>query len=1143
MSHTQLTLLSLSNHYNKVLPLHLLSEKIYKRKRVINVAIWNLENKDKKFTNALIEKYILFIINALKSFSIDVLLLWNANITDLSHWAGYNHKKFGSLSILWNQDIIIRPKNLMENNDNIISIDELRCIILSNSDGKLDITEFMKRKRPKYLLIGQFDKELIRKLCNEIPNKDNRADIGSDIYIIGRKLERAKYIPAPLQLGELVIIKLERIIETTNGVKLVKIKRENTIKDVMKILDGEEPESIPTVKKSFSWRHFRGEFGVMTHIMGKLIINQIAPIYRRWGGIWTGYHRESYLGKSIPDTVKFSYKVLLNHNDKKKYEYVKIPHGIDYGTFPKDLLNEAFYFKKGVFDADKRIKKLMDQVNCNSLSAAGNFDLYEIRDIVKGIKLWFETRVNSAVRGGTASQLAIRTLLKRIIGLLNKGIKDQVMVTFFLLKDARLENANHTRMIAIAPTLFKVFEVIVYREVVSMANDLMDQDTTWEYQFGARFHSSTVKALVELRDKVDIRKAKAILALDISKGYESVEYGKLKLAVQYFTGLKNLRLRFLLLAWVTFVANLDIMISGEIIKKTKGIPMGLMLSPLLFVIYVHYLLRNVDKSDIIMYIDDIVILLYEKGAYPYTVIFGGSMIPKLAPIKEVDKIIDSLAKGSLLMNYSKAQLVSSSESISNNIIAKYKQIHVGDAIKYLGREIILKGELLLPVDIQVDKGIFNLIRQVPLWAPLLIRISVFNGGLEGKSRFQGLMWEVSLLAKTNLFNRAWIFFKPAFEVLNTVQLIFIIGNYFRLSFNAFTMNYWWNQSPKIISEDEKGLRLKLVKHALLIGDKYLDDILNAEFDNYFFYDLITDSWEYDYWNLWMVFTSKVWKIYKKMILYFWWKSNCKIKTEKEEKDVDIQVEDVCFSWRKLKCWLIGIEVSYGNIIEFSLVKRFAFLLDLIFCNIDDDGFLQAIYNLFIQLRNKIWEMLEEDITPGEFILNENLDYVDFNYMDLVSEFITEITIIDINYNDKINKMSESKFWYKLIKDYKMLHDIMGILSFGGDYVGVSWLDAKQRKKKKRLLRSNLKKLRTYLVKILIVFDSVYKNGKFKEGECTDREMVVSYINVMSSMYKEEIDKQVNILEVANIQLDEELSLVIDPNIEYDYLSFINKING
>jgi hypothetical protein len=56
-------------------------------------------------------------------------------------------------------------------------------------------------------------------------------------------------------------------------------------------------------------------------------------------------------------------------------------------------------------------------------------------------------------------------------------------------------------------------------------------------------------------------------------------------------------------------------------------------------------------------------------------------------------------------------------------------------------------------------------------------------------------------------------------------------------------------------------------------------------------------------------------------------------------------------------------------------------------------------------------------------------------------------------------------------------------------------------------------------------------------------MVVSYINVMSSIYKEEIDKQVNILEVANIQLDEELSLVIDPNIEYDYLSFINKING
>jgi hypothetical protein len=69
----------------------------------------------------------------------------------------------------------------------------------------------------------------------------------------------------------------------------------------------------------------------------------------------------------------------------------------------------------------------------------------------------------------------------------------------------------------------------------------------------------------------------------------------------------------------------------------------------------------------------------------------------------------------------------------------------------------------------------------------------------------------------------------------------------------------------------------------LIGDKYLDDILNAEFDNYFFYDLITDSWEYDYWNLWMVFTSKVWKIYKKMILYFGGKVIAKSKRKKRKK--------------------------------------------------------------------------------------------------------------------------------------------------------------------------------------------------------------------------------------------------------------------
>ena len=45
------------------------------------------------------------------------------------------------------------------------------------------------------------------------------------------------------------------------------------------------------------------------------------------------------------------------------------------------------------------------------------------------------------------------------------------------------------------------------------------------------------------------------------------------------------------------------------VKKTRGIAMGLSLSPVIFVWYVDVALRGVDKSKLSMYIDDLAIIV------------------------------------------------------------------------------------------------------------------------------------------------------------------------------------------------------------------------------------------------------------------------------------------------------------------------------------------------------------------------------------------------------------------------------------------------------------------------------------------------------------------------------------------------------
>ena len=113
-----------------------------------------------------------------------------------------------------------------------------------------------------------------------------------------------------------------------------------------------------------------------------------------------------------------------------------------------------------------------------------------------------------------------------------------------------------------------------------------------------------------LRYKIDRYQAVGLVNVDITKGYERLIFNNLMKAIDMLESVVTKRI---LKVWAFMVSNLDYMINGKIVKSTKGIPMGLALSPVVFVLYLHKALEGIDKEYLVSYMDDISILMLRDG--------------------------------------------------------------------------------------------------------------------------------------------------------------------------------------------------------------------------------------------------------------------------------------------------------------------------------------------------------------------------------------------------------------------------------------------------------------------------------------------------------------------------------------------------
>jgi hypothetical protein len=265
-----------------------------------------------------------------------------------------------------------------------------------------------------------------------------------------------------------------------------------------------------------------------------------------------------------------------------------------------------------------------------------------------------------------------------------------------------------------------------------------------------------------------------------------------------------------------------------------------------------------------------------------------------------------------------------------------------------------------------------------------------------------------------------------------------------------------------------------------------------------------------------------------MVLFKYWAS----KVGEENIDDWSFENENCFSWNKLFSWLLGIIGDYDEVYEISIIRRYSLLLDMVFKKCYDDRLLLLVYSINIQLNDIfVYILRDEDLRID---LNK-VQVLDIDEDNTIIQFISIIVMLNVICKNWLAKIKGNR-WKEIVSfTGEGLSMIIG--SLNNDLASVEYtLDNIE--ERKSLIRKKLKKIFKTLRVNMLVLDSIYKYKKF-DGK--DVFFIASYCEIMKIIYKEELDKQGELFDIVDFQLDDNDKIVIDLDIDIDYIQ--NKIDN
>ena len=178
-------------------------------------------------------------------------------------------------------------------------------------------------------------------------------------------------------------------------------------------------------------------------------------------------------------------------------------------------------------------------------------------------------------------------------------------------KDGDLSDPGNWRPITQTSIFAKLLEKLVHKRLLAY---FLDNNIISDFQFGFLPGRSTQLAIFELLKQIysamNNKKIFGSICLDISKAFDCIDH------VRLFNKLKSCGVSDTVVRWLrSYFTRTQMVKVGNIASQCKpistGIGQGTILGPLIFIIYINDVIRNVDNLRVNMYADDC--LIYTIG--------------------------------------------------------------------------------------------------------------------------------------------------------------------------------------------------------------------------------------------------------------------------------------------------------------------------------------------------------------------------------------------------------------------------------------------------------------------------------------------------------------------------------------------------
>ena len=579
-----------------------------------------------------------------------------------------------------------------------------------------------------------------------------------------KKPKKIKLFPAPSD-HLFMYLEIEKQVNFSSFLKLTRIenRESNAYKYIETLFYGIEPKIQIGFRKKKANILINDYSQIINFITYQFLQNNSGPLYKRFRFIWSKYKREPFMGTVLSEDIITSWKVHLGHKDNKTpklFDMVNlklIPDEYLDNLELKALEREAKY--QDITNSDIKVCLNLQQ----TYSDAINFDLLGLSEIYENVvSLIYNKSRPRLPEDPNFNKNRLKRFLNNAAENLgkinnNRSINNQELAkTFFLKKNDIIKSYADLRMIVISPPMIKVVETLVYKQIQQSLGKIINKE--FMYQFGGIEGGSTYDAMMCLRYRTKKYKSYGVIFSDIAEGYDNINFELLEKFILEDKEIEP-RMKDIMKLWITLVYNINYQISGKNIYRTKGIPMGLACSPIIFVYYVHKCINSYKYlSDLIMYIDDLALIIRQ-----------GERTVDIE--KKMNELVKLLAIGGMKLKWKKTHTI----GMTNTPILK--GIKHEKKTTFLGVEIFHEKFIERNYDsfIEIDK---NRIKCVPKWISIAMKRILYLGAFSAKIRFENYMFSCKGLYMVKHLQKCRQFFLSSLEKLSFVQLMFIINNQF-----------------------------------------------------------------------------------------------------------------------------------------------------------------------------------------------------------------------------------------------------------------------------------------------------------------------------------------------------------------------------